>query len=334
MAIRANDQWVAAAPLYEKHHSFGEFVFDWAWARAYQQHGLAYYPKLLCAIPFTPVAGPRLLVASSQWLPALVAALQQVQQTLESSSVHVLFPPEDQRSALASGGAMLRQGVQFHWHNAGYADFEAFLATLSRDKRKKIRQERRRVSDAGVVMRRICGPDITPEQWQFFSRCYRTTYRQHGSTPYLNAAFFRHLGTHLAEHVLLVIAERNGEPIAAALDLYDRDHLWGRHWGAIEHVPALHFEACYYQGLEFCIERGIATFEGGAQGEHKLARGFMPVTTWSTHQIADPRFAEAIGDFLEREGEGIAHYVNELEEHAPFRKPAPERAETDERENE
>ena len=317
VALRCNGAWVAAAPLYEKHHSFGEFVFDWAWARAYQQHGLTYYPKLLCAVPFTPVAGPRLLVSSADWMAPLVAAIGQVQQALEASSVHVLFPPEPARSALVAGGALLRQGVQFHWHNKGYTDFESFLATLSRDKRKKIRQERRRVADAGVVLRRVKGAEVTADEWQFFHRCYRTTYRQHGSTPYLNAAFFRHLGAHLASHVLLVIAERDGLPIAAALDLYDSTH-----WGAIEQVPALHFEACYYQGLEFCIEQGIGTFEGGAQGEHKLARGFMPVTTWSTHQIADPRFASAIGDFLDREGQGISHYVSELEEHAPFRKPA------------
>ncbi len=321
VAIRHEGVWVAAAPLYEKFHSYGEFVFDWAWARAYQQHGLDYYPKLLCAIPFSPVSGPRLLVRDAGWLPALVAAMQEVQTRLGTSSLHVLFPPEAARVALAQGGALLRNGVQFHWQNAGYADFEAFLATLSHDKRKKIRQERRRVRDAGVVLRRLRGDAIEPAHWQFFSRCYRNTYRLHGSTPYLNSAFFRHLGEHLKEHVLLVLAERDGEPIAAALDLYDGTHLWGRHWGAIESVPGLHFEACYYQGLEFCIEQGLQVFEGGAQGEHKLARGFLPVTTWSAHQIADPRFREAIGDFLERESAGVAQYVNELEEHAPFRRP-------------
>ena len=214
---------------------------------------------------------------------------------------------------------MLRQGVQFHWHNAGYQDFEQFLATLTRDKRKKIRQERRRVGDAGVSLRRVPGALADDALWQFFTRCYRNTYRQHGSTPYLNGAFFRHLGRTLGDRVVLVIAEREGRPIAAALDIHDGHTLWGRHWGALEQVPGLHFEACYYQGIEFCIEQGIAVFEGGAQGEHKLARGFLPVTTWSAHQIGDPRFAEAIAEFLAREGQGIAHYVNELEEHAPYR---------------
>ena len=321
VALRHRDRWVAAAPLYQKTHSYGEYVFDWAWARAYEQHGLEYYPKLLCAVPFTPVAGPRLLTAEPRWLPALVDALGQVRDELGSSSLHVLFPGEAERTALVAGGAMLRQGVQFHWHNAGYADFEAFLATLHRDKRKKIRQERRRVADAGVTLRRVPGQTADAELWGFFHRCYRQTYREHGSTPYLNRAFFDHLGQTLGDHVLLVIAERAGRPIAAALDIYDGERLWGRHWGALEHVPGLHFEACYYQGIEFCIERGIQVFEGGAQGEHKLARGFLPVTTWSAHQIGDPRFAAAIADFLQREGQGIAHYVDELEDHAPYRKP-------------
>jgi predicted N-acyltransferase len=322
LALRCDDEWVACVPLYRKDHSFGEYVFDWAWARAYEQHGLAYYPKLLCAVPFTPVAGPRLLVRETKWLASVVSALAEVRRQFQASSLHVLFPGEDEREALQAGGALLRQGVQFHWNNAGYADFEAFLATLARDKRKKIRQERRRVADAGVVLRRVRGPEIDADLWQFFTRCYRNTYRQHGSSPYLNAAFFRHLGSTLPEHVLMVVAERDGRQIAAALDLHDGERLWGRHWGALEHVPGLHFEACYYQGIEFCIEQGLQIFEGGAQGEHKLARGFLPVTTWSAHQIADRRFAAAIEEFLEREGEGISHYVSELEEHAPYR-PAP-----------
>ncbi len=319
LALRHQGRWVAAAPVYRKDHSFGEYVFDWAWARAYEQHGLEYYPKLLCAVPFTPVAGPRLLVSETRWLAPLVAALDALRREQACSGVHLLFPGPAEREALVAGGAMLRQGVQFHWNNAGYGDFEDFLATLQRDKRKKIRQERRRVADAGVTLRRVSGADADESLWQFFNRCYRNTYRQHGSSPYLNGAFFRHLGRTLGDRVVLVIAERAGRPIAAALDIHDGERLWGRHWGALEHVPGLHFEACYYQGIEFCIERGLSVFEGGAQGEHKLARGFLPVTTWSAHQIGDPRFAEAIGEFLAREGQGVAHYVNELEEHAPYR---------------
>ena len=320
--LRHDGRCVAAAPLYEKDHSFGEFVFDWAWARAYEQHGLRYYPKLLCAVPFTPVAGHRLLTADPAWLAPLASALGSVMERLNASSLHVLFPPEAERTALAASGALLRQGVQFHWNNAGYADFATFLATLTRDKRKKILQERRRVHDAGVHLERVRGSDIDAPLWQFFTRCYRNTYRQHGSSPYLNGAFFRHLGASMPDNILMVVAYRGSTPIAAALDLYDHERLWGRHWGALEHVPGLHFEACYYQGIEFCIEQKLQIFEGGAQGEHKLARGFLPVTTWSTHQIGDRRFAAAIGDFLVREGDGIAHYVSELEEHAPYRKAA------------
>jgi uncharacterized protein len=313
-------RWVAAAPLYLKAHSFGEYVFDWAWARAYEQHGLDYYPKLLCAIPFTPVAGPRLLAAGPQAREALVAALVAAQRAQSCSSLHVLFPGPEEREALVRGGALLRQGVQFHWQNPGYADFEEFLATLHRDKRKKIRQERRRVADAGVQVRRVIGSAADDELIRFFHRCYRNTYREHGSSPYLNLAFFRHLAATLGDQLLLVVARRDGRDIAAALDLFDGNCLWGRHWGALEHVPGLHFEACYYQGIEFCIERRLALFEGGAQGEHKLARGFLPVTTWSAHCIADRRFARAIGEFLDHEAQGIAHYVDELEEHAPYRK--------------
>lgn len=319
VALRHQGRWVAAAPMYLKEHSFGEYVFDWAWARAYEQHGLDYYPKLLAAIPFTPVAGPRLLAEDPCWLDPLAQAMVALQEQQACSTLHVLFPREAEREALAAQGAMLRQGVQFHWHNQSDTDFEAFLARLTRDKRKKIRQERRRVADAGVSLRRLGGPEIDENMWRFFNRCYRNTYREHGSSPYLNAAFFRHLGTSLAEHLLMVVAERDGRPIAAALDLHDEERLWGRHWGALEHVPGLHFEACYYQGIEFCIERGLRVFEGGAQGEHKLARGFLPVTTWSAHHVADRRFAKAIGEFLARECHGIAHYVDELGEHAPYR---------------
>lgn len=309
----------AAAPLYLKEHSYGEYVFDWAWARAYQQHGLDYYPKLLCAVPFTPVAGPRLLARGREERELLVKALLAVLQARRCSSLHVLFPPAEQGEVLERGGAMLRQGVQFHWRNPGYADFEEFLAGLHRDKRKKIRQERRRVADAGVRLRRVTGREASDELIRFFHRCYRNTYREHGSTPYLNLAFFRHLAAALGEHVLLVVAERDGRDIAAALDIFDQETLWGRHWGALEHVPGLHFEACYYQGIEFCIERRLALFEGGAQGEHKLARGFLPVATWSAHAIADQRFAAAIGDFLGRESAGITEYMDELQEHAPYR---------------
>ncbi len=306
-----------ALPLYLKSHSYGEYVFDWAWADAYERSGLTYYPKLLCAVPFSPVSGARLLAADRTARDRLVAAALELARGV--SSLHVLFPPESEAQELAHAGLMLRRGVQFHWTNAGYASFDHFLATLTHDKRKKIRQERRRVREAGVSLVRKTGREITREDWKFFVRCYTLTYRAHHSTPYLNLAFFARLGETLPDHVLMIIAEREGRPIAAALDIFSDAALYGRYWGAVEHVPCLHFEACYYQGLEFCIERGIRAFEGGAQGEHKLARGFLPTPTWSAHWLRHPRFADAVDQFLARESKGVARYLDELAEHSPFR---------------
>jgi predicted N-acyltransferase len=306
-----------ALPLYLKSHSYGEYVFDWAWADAYERSGLAYYPKLLAAIPFSPVSGARLLAADRAARDRLVRAALELAR--EVSSLHVLFPPESEARELAAAGLMLRRGVQFHWSNPGYASVDEFLDTLTHDKRKKIRQERRKVRDAGVTLRRKTGWDITPEDWKFFARCYTLTYRAHRSTPYLNLAFFTRLGETLPDNVLLVLAERDGRPVAAALDLYSPEALYGRYWGAVEHIPCLHFEACYYQGLEFCIERGIPAFEGGAQGEHKLARGFLPAPTWSAHWLRHPQFADAVEKFLARESRGVERYIDELAEHSPFR---------------
>jgi hypothetical protein len=307
----------AAMPLYLKSHSYGEYVFDWAWADAYQRHGLSYYPKLLAAIPFSPVSGPRLLAATEAERAALLRAALALAQN--ASSLHVLFPQPAEAALMQSAGMMLRAGVQFHWTNPGYGSFEEFLSHLSRDKRKKIRQERRRVSDAGVRFRRLCGSEIDEGDWAFFARCYNHTYREHRSTPYLNLEFFRRLGQTMPQHVLLVVAEREGRPIASALNLYSQETLYGRYWGAGEYLPCLHFEACYYQALEFCIERKIKVFEGGAQGEHKLARGFLPVQTLSAHWLAHPEFSDAVERFLAREHQGIARYVDELNERSPFK---------------
>jgi predicted N-acyltransferase len=307
-----------AMPLYLKSHSYGEYVFDWAWADAYHRHGLEYYPKLLSAIPFTPATVPKLLAADDAARGELVAgALAAAEQV---SSLHVLFPTAGEAALLEEAGLMRRRGVQFHWQNAGYADFDAFLATLSHDKRKKIKQERRRVREAGVTFRHKVGAEISDDDWRFFTRCYTLTYRAHMSTPYLNLAFFRRLGATLPEHVLMIVAERGGAPIAAALNIFGADVLYGRYWGAVEHVPMLHFDTCYYQALEFCIARGIGLFEGGAQGEHKLARGFMPTETCSLHRLAHPQFSDAVEKFLEREAAGVGRYIDELREHAPFRK--------------
>jgi uncharacterized protein len=308
---------VGAMPLYRKTHSYGEYVFDWAWADAYHRNGLDYYPKLLSAVPFSPVTGPRLL-ARDRATRALLAR-SALQLARDTSSLHVLFPPELEADELIAHGMMLRRSVQFHWENAGYADFAQFLAELASAKRKKIRQERRRVSEAGVTFRRLAGADIRDEDWAFFTRCYSRTYRAHRSTPYLNLQFFLRLGAMLPGHVLLVVAELDGKPIASALNLFSETTLWGRYWGCIAEVPMLHFETCYYQALEFCIERGIRVFEGGAQGEHKLARGFLPVQTWSAHWLKQPQFADAVEKFLEREASGISRYVDELGEHSPFR---------------
>jgi len=306
-----------AMPLYLKSHSYGEYVFDWAWADAYQRHGLAYYPKLLAAIPFSPVSGARLLAATDAARMALVrAALALAQNT---SSLHVLFPQPAEAALMQSAGMMLRSGVQFHWTNPGYGSFDEFLAQLSRDKRKKIKQERRRVSDAGVSFRRLCGAEIKQGDWAFFARCYQRTYREHRSTPYLNLEFFQRLGQTMPQHVLLIVAVRGGRPIASALNLYSPKTLYGRYWGAEEYLPCLHFETCYYQALEFCIEQNIKVFEGGAQGEHKLARGFLPVKTLSAHWLAHPEFSDAVERFLEREHRGIADYVDELNEHSPYK---------------
>ena len=313
----------AAAPLYVKSHSYGEYVFDWAWADAYQRNGLEYYPKLMCAVPFTPVTGTRLMAEDAAALAALARTLVALANQAEVSSLHVLFPDAPELGPLLASGMKLRSGVQFHWLNAGYADFDAFLATLEQKKRKNIRAERRRVREAGVTFRQVLGPDIGEADWQFFVRCYRRTYREHQSSPYLNLEFFQRIGAAMPDNLLLVIAEREGRPIASSLLVYQREPdggtLYGRYWGALEQVPCLHFETAYYQPLEFCIAQGIATFEGGAQGEHKMARGFLPTVTHSAHWLAHPAFADAIERFLARESGGIDAYIDELRERNPFK---------------
>jgi len=308
-----------AMPLYLKDHSYGEYVFDWGWADAYYRHGLAYYPKLLSAIPFTPVTGSRLLASTDADGDRLVTAALQLARSLRVSSLHCLFPRREQVERLHAHGMMLRHGVQFHWANDGYATFEDFLGALNHTKRKKIKQERRKVADAGITFRWIEGADITDREWAFFNRCYRQTYREHRSTPYLNLEFFRRIGRVMPQHVVLFLAMRAGDPVAASLHIRHDRRLCGRYWGAIEYHPVLHFESCYYQAIEYCIARGIAAFEGGAQGEHKMARGLMPVETCSAHWLARPEFAQAIEQFLARESHGMARYIDELSERTPFK---------------
>ena len=311
---------VAAAPLYLKAHSYGEYVFDWAWADAYQRHGLRYYPKGLVAVPFTPVPGPRLLARDAGARAALVRALLEQCSALRLSSLHVLFPATPgEGDALAAAGLMRRRGVQFHWTNAGWPDFDAFLGALAQPKRKKIRAERRKVAEAGVTVDLLEGDAIGDADWSFFARCYETTYAQHHSTPYLNRAFFAELGRTMPESLLMARARAAGRPIAASLLMHDRDALYGRYWGAVEHVPCLHFEASYYAPLEWAIRRGLGRFEGGAQGEHKMARGFLPVQTDSWHWLAHPAFADAVARFLEREAGGVDAYLDELTDRTPMR---------------
>jgi predicted N-acyltransferase len=310
---------MAAVPLYVKEHSYGEYVFDWAWADAYQRHGLNYYPKLLCAVPFTPVTGARLICAQAALLPLVAARLVALARDSGLSSLHVLYPRATELAALAAAGMQTRAGVQFHWTNPGYTDFDQFLATLERKKRKNIRAERRHVAEAGVRVMRVSGHEASDADWRFFERCYANTYRAHYSTPYLDLAFFRRIGASMPENLLLVIAERGGRRIASSLVVVGEGVMYGRYWGEIEHVPCLHFECAYYQPIEHCIEGGLTRFEGGAQGEHKMARGFLPVVTHSAHWLAHPAFASAVGDFLARETSGISDYVDELNERLPYR---------------
>ncbi|GAB2903000.1 GNAT family N-acetyltransferase [Uliginosibacterium flavum] len=310
---------LAAMPLYLKQHSMGEYVFDWAWAEAYAQHGLAYYPKWLAAIPFTPVPGQRILGATAALRRALLAAVLDAARHSGLSSLHLLFAAADETRWALELGCMRRSAVQFHWHNAGYRDFEDFLAALSRDKRKKIRQERRRVAEAGVSLRVIEGAQISLRDWSFFTRCYERNYALHRSAPYLNLDFFERLGDKLPQHCVLLIASQGQRDIAASLLLRDSTALYGRYWGALEDVSCLHFEACYYAPIEYAIAQGLQRFEGGAQGEHKLARGLQPVETASLHWLADARFSDAVQRFLERESLGMALYINELEARNPLR---------------
>ncbi len=316
------ERLAAAMPLYAKAHSYGEYVFDWAWADAYARHRVPYYPKWLSAIPFTPVQGARLLAEDEAARRTLLRIALALAEDSGLSSLHVLFPTDAEAALMDEAGMLMRQGVQFHWTNPGYADFEEFLATLSQKKRKNIRAERRRVEEAGISFRHLLGPDIGAEDWRLFHRCYRQTYREHHSTPYLNLDFFQRIGATMPDNLLLVIAEREGKSIAASLLVYDADPavstLYGRYWGALEHHPCLHFETAYYQPQAFCIAHGIRTFEGGAQGEHKMARGFLPVATRSAHWLAHPAFADAVERFLARERQGIDAYLDELEERTPY----------------
>ncbi|MDP3228302.1 MAG: GNAT family N-acetyltransferase [Acidovorax sp.] len=376
---------IAACPLYLKNHSYGEYVFDWAWASAYEQHGVPYYPKAVIAVPFTPVPGTRLMARDEAARALLVQAVCQWCEDENVSSVHILFASDDDVLTSAQQDLMLRHTVQFHWKNVAptlpaargslppegaltalgrpgggeneaptlaassaaqlpeesspvggglgqpFKDFDHFLASLAQDKRKKIRQERRRVADAGVTFRWSRGADISAADWDFFYRCYERTYLEHGNPPYLTRDFFARMAAHMPEAWLLFVGERDGQPIASSLIAIsalpssasgqkDQNFVaYGRYWGALERVDCLHFEACYYQPLQWCIEHGVQRFEGGAQGEHKMARALLPVQATSAHWLAHPAFAEAVERFLQREGSGVTAYLESLNERLPFR---------------
>jgi hypothetical protein len=403
--LHVGAELVAACALYEKSHSYGEYVFDWAWANAYAQHDLPYYPKAVAAVPFTPVPGARLMARTSRARAALLQALLQWCAQSGMSSLHLLFVDDADAAACERAGLMLRHTVQFHWTNMAptlpatrgsrppegaqfalgrpsgefvaptlvasrtalpFPDFDAFLMSLSQEKRKKIRQERRKVLDAGVTFRWSLGSGITKADWDFFYRCYERTYLEHGNAPYLNRNFFTRMADTMPDHWLLFIAEREGQSIASSLIALDTQSTrasgkntsgdwaeaclaqvkeepapragdtkqgtvppshrpeytkvaYGRYWGALERVDCLHFEACYYQPLQWCIEHGYQRFEGGAQGEHKMARALLPVKTTSAHWLAHPAFADAVARFLEREDQGISNYLDDLTRRSPFR---------------
>lgn len=310
----------AAMPLYVKYHSRGEYVFDQSWAQAFMQHGLEYYPKLLASIPFTPVQGPRLLACTHEDRVLLAKAAVSLAEQNKLSSLHILFPDEADQSALREAGFMFRETVQFHWHNNGYAHLDDFLASLNQEKRKKIKQDSKKVAAAGIQHRWLQGKDILEDDLDFFYACYVGTYLDHGNPPYLTAGFFKRLYDEMKAHLLLIVADRDGVPVASALNIIGNHRLYGRYWGTREFVPGLHFETCYVQAIAWCIENKIQVFEGGAQGEHKLSRGMLPVKTWSAHWVSDRRFAKAIAEFTDNETRAVDHYAEALAEHSPFKK--------------
>jgi predicted N-acyltransferase len=313
---------LAAAPLYLKSHSYGEYVFDWGWADAYERAGGRYYPKLQCAVPFTPVPGPRLLVhpeAPEGTQAALIEALGEVARRHRVSSLHVTFATEPEWRALGAAGFLQRQGQQFHWENRGYRDFEDFLDALASRKRKQIRRERRDALAGGLSVRVLTGAEITARHWDAFFRFYLSTSDRKWGDPYLTRRFFDLLGERLPDRVALVVAEKAGTIVAGALNLIGRDALYGRNWGCLGDFPFLHFECCYYQAIELAIARGLARVEAGAQGPHKIQRGYLPVPTYSAHWIADPALARAIEDFLHRETRSIERERDQLTGLSPYR---------------
>ena len=315
----------AAAPVFAKTHSRGEFVFDWGWADAYHRVGLDYYPKLSVAVPFTPATGPRLLVRpgldATRTAAQLVSVVESVAAESSLSSAHALFVNEADRAVCEAAGWLMRRDCQFHWTNRGYATFDAFLETFTAEKRKKAKRERRRVAEAGVTYDTRLGGDMDASMLDRIYAFHRDTFLRHGHEPYLTREFFTEISRTLPSALMAKVAVQSGHPIACAIFFQGPDTLYGRYWGSATDQHSLHFETCYHQGVDYCVEHGLKRFEPGTQGEHKVARGFEPTLTWSAHFITDRRFRAAIEDYLEREGPSIDAYAEEIREHVPFRNP-------------
>lgn len=324
VVVRRGTKLAGAMPLYEKSHSWGEFVFDFGWAQAYSRHGLQYYPKLVGATPFTPATGPRLLVAPGEdgnvVRTALLAGAQELLKAIGGSSLHVQFASDADAAWLHRHGLLARVDCQFHWENRGYADFEDFLGTFTADKRKKAKRERRRVFEAGITFEMLPGAELGARDWKTVHRLHGDTFRRHGHDPYLNLPFFAEVSHTLPGQPVVLLARAGSEIVATAIFFRGADTLYGRYWGASGDFHSLHFEACYHQGIEYCIANGLRRFEPGTQGEHKLARGFAPSFTQSAHYVADPRFAQAIARFLDEERTAVRAYAAEAGQHVPFRR--------------
>jgi uncharacterized protein len=323
LLLEEGGRLTGAVPLYRKSHSWGEFVFDFSWARAYDEAGLAYYPKLVSMTPFTPAAGARLLVAQGAsgivQRRELASALLDYARSEDLSSAHLLFVSDQDRAAFEANEVLWRKDCQFHWHNRGYATFADFLATFRSEKRKKALRERRRIEEAGITFRTLHGGDISDDLWDVVFGFSQATFLARGNDHYLTASLFKRIGAALPDSVMVKLAERHGQPIATAIFFSGGETLYGRYWGSVADFHSLHFETCYYQGIEYCIERGLQRFEPGTQGEHKVPRGFEPATTWSAHWIADPRFRRAIAQYLDQERAAVDRYAEEVKEHVPFR---------------
>jgi predicted N-acyltransferase len=313
-----------ALPLYLKDNSYGEFVFDFSWAAAYDQAGLNYYPKLVSAVPFTPATGPRVLIRpgladSGQIRAGLLTGALNLAKETEVSSLHMLFPEPDEAVGLRENGLLLRKDCQFHWHNRGYSSFDDFLDGFTSSKRKKTRRERRRIREQGIRFETRLGSDLDERDWDAIMPLYRTTFIRRGREPYLGLDFFLRVSAAMPENVVVFMGYEADELVAVAICFRSDTVLYGRYWGASKFIDSLHFETCYYQGIDYCIEQGLQVFEPGTQGEHKISRGFVPAETWSAHWLSHPQFAAAVDDYLERERTHIESYIDSVGAHVPYR---------------